>query len=55
MNNLPFLTTIPQYITSGTFKEMNDIIKENVLICIGNVMIPYNKRGLETETVLADP
>ena len=41
--------------TFETVEDMPDIIKENILICIVNVAIIYNKRGFKIESILVDP
>ena len=44
-----------QHKRFGTVKEMNDRTKKNILRCIGNVVIFYNKRGIKIETLPAEP
>ena len=34
---------------------MTDRTKINILICVGNVVILYNKRGFKIETIPVDP
>ena len=40
---------------NGTVEDMTDRAEDDILICIGNIGILYDKRIFKIETILVDP